>query len=83
MVEAIDEPIEIITLFRNGKVVPMRFRWRNRVIRIRRVAGDWSSNSGRDRVHYFSVIGESTDCFEIAYDMSKMSWTLARVWLDG
>jgi hypothetical protein len=83
MVEAIDEPIEVLTLFRKGKVKPVRFKWKNRVVRVRRVTGDWTASAGRDRIHYFSVLGDGADYFEIAYHTGKMSWTLARVWLDG
>ncbi len=83
MVEAIDEPIEVLTLFQGGKVHPVRFRWKSRVVRVKRVTGDWMTTVGQDRIYYFSVLGENSDYFEISYNTRKLSWTLTRVWLDG
>ena len=84
MVETIDEPVEVLTLFRDGKVEPLRFRWRRKVVRISRVTGDWvSSRTGRDRVHYYSVLGDGSDYFELSFHTRTFQWTLTRVWMDG
>ncbi len=83
LVESVNEPIEVLTWFRNGRMEPLRFRWRRRVVRVSRVTGDWTQKIGSERVHYFSVLGESTDSFELSFHSGTMAWRLTRVWLDG
>lgn len=83
VVEAIDEQIDVLTLFRAGKMEPIRFKWRRKVVRISRITGDWVSRTGSDRVHYFSVLGQSSDYFEISFHSKTMQWLLTRVWMDG
>ena len=72
MVEAVDEPIEVLTLFQEGKVQPVRFRWKGRVVKVSRVTGDWISKAGTDRIYYFSILGNNADYYEIAF-MASLS----------
>jgi hypothetical protein len=83
MIESIEEPIEVLGLFRGGGLQPLRFRWKNRVIQVRKVTGDWSVNDGRDRIYYFSVLGDNSDYYELSYHTRKLAWQLSRVWLAG
>jgi len=47
------------------------------------VTGEWTRQEGVGRVHYFSVLAENSDYFELAYDVDQSSWRLCRVWLEG
>ena len=83
MIQAVQEPIEVITVFAEGHVQPLRFKWRKRVVKVSKVTGEWARNEGDTRVHYYSVLGESSDYFELSYDPRKVQWMLMKVWLDG
>ena len=83
MIETIQEPIEVITVFSNGRIQPVRFRWRQRVVKVRSVTGDWVKEEGADRVHFFSILAASGDYFEISYRTRDLRWTLCRVWIEG
>ena len=83
VVETVDDPVEVLTLFREGRIEPKRFKWKGRVIRVRRVTGDWSTRAGRDRILHFAIQGENADYFEIAYHLTSHRWRLKRVWVDG
>ncbi len=83
MIQSVQEPIEVITMFAEGRVQPLRFRWGKRVVRVSKVTGEWARNEGDSRIHYYSVLGDSSDYFELAYDARKVQWTLVKVWLDG
>ena len=83
MIQAVQEPIEVITVFSEGHVHPLRFKWRQRVIKVSKVTGEWVRSEGESRVQYYSVLGESSDYFELSYDPRKVQWTLMKVWLDG
>lgn len=81
--EELFEPIEVITFFKNGQIIPLKFRWNGRVYKIKQVAGHWKENQGYAQQHHFSVQVEDSDCFELLFDGADFSWQLARVCLDG
>lgn len=83
MLEAVDHPIEVLSLFRNDRVRPLRFRWRGRVFKVRRVTGEWTRREGVGWVRYFSVLAENQDYFELAYETERNRWRICRVWMEG
>ena len=42
MFETLNDPVDVLTAFTGGKLEPLRFRWRGRVVRIRKITGRWS-----------------------------------------
>ena len=83
MLEVLNQPVEVLSWFAEGRVRPLRFRWRGKVVRVRRVTGEWSRQEGVGRVLYFSVLAENSDYFELAYDLDRSSWRICRIWLEG
>ncbi len=81
--EEIDEPIAVITFFEQGKLHPLRFRWKGQVYRIKKVNGFWSVQDGLSRKYHFSVSANAPDCFELTFDTADFNWQLARVYLEG
>jgi len=81
--EDIREPVEVITLFRNGIMQPLKFRWNNRVYKIDRVHGKWVSDEGLNKFFHYSVSAGSPDCFELCFSSGKLSWELTRVCMEG
>ncbi len=83
MIETINEIVDVVSVCTNGKMHPLRFKWRGKVVRVKRITGEWSRNEGEAKIYYYSVLGESSDYFEICYDSRMLVWTLCRVWLEG
>jgi hypothetical protein len=81
--EDLFEPIDVITFFRSGKLIPLKFRWNGRVYKVKQVNGSWKENQGYGRQYHFSVQADGSDCFELLFDSSDFSWQLARVCLEG
>ncbi len=82
--EEIGDPIEVITLFREGKMRPLKFRWKNDVFRIDRINGGWISDEGYNRRRHYAVCAnESPDVYELSYSIETMNWELTRVCLVG
>lgn len=77
--EDIFEPIDVITLFENGGVQPLRFRWNGRVYKIAQVHNVWSLRQQQYRTYHFSVQGQGPEYFEIVFDPENFEWQLARV----
>ena len=46
MDEQIDQPIDVIVVFQKGRMLPVRFRWNGRVIKIDGVTGRWNTKEG-------------------------------------
>jgi hypothetical protein len=77
------ESIEVISLFKEGKIKPLRFKWNGRVYRINRLNGHWVNPKGYDKQYYFSLIADNSDYFEIMFDTSSFEWQIARICLEG
>ncbi|TMQ52104.1 MAG: hypothetical protein E6K73_03870 [Candidatus Eisenbacteria bacterium] len=82
MFESINDPVDMLTSFVDGKVEPLRFRWRGRVIRVRKITGRWSRRDGQSLLRYFSVEGSGSGTYELCYDPRVPRWILSRAWTE-
>jgi hypothetical protein len=80
MFETHDEPVDVLTAFLDGRIRPLRFRWKGRVVRVRKVTGEWSRREGSYRLAYFSVEGPGAESYELCYDPRGPSWRLCKAW---
>lgn len=80
MFETLNQPVDVLTAFLDGRVRPLRFRWKGRVIRVRKVTGEWSRREGSNRLTYFSVEGPGAETYELCYDPRDLSWILCKAW---
>jgi hypothetical protein len=83
VIEKIQEPIEVLGKFLEGKIQPLRFRWRGRVFTVSQVTGTWIKRVGEHRVHYFSVGVGTRDAYELSYEARTTRWTLENIYLEG
>jgi len=83
MIESIHDPIEVITMFSGGTIRPIRFRWKNRTVKIAKVTGDWVRHEGQNKHHYFALLADNADYYEICYNVKELTWQLTRVWMEG
>ena len=83
MYEEFDEPIEVIALYEDGHLRPLRFRWNGWVYRVLRVTGHWVVHEGQTKRHHYAVLCGGSDVFEMCYDPKKIAWKLLSVYLDG
>lgn len=82
-VEEIHEPIEVIAVFRKGKLSPLKFRWKGRTYAVSRVNGGWNTDEGETRFHHFAVMSVGPDIFELTYNQSTYEWIIEKVSLVG
>lgn len=81
--EEIDEPVEVITFFQDGKLYPLRFKWQGQVYKITSVNSRWSERIGLGRKIHFSVSANTPDCYELIFDTEDLAWNLKCVFLEG
>jgi len=82
-IEEISESVEVIALFRAGKLSPLKFRWREKVYRVNRVNGHWAVEEGAVRFHHYAVMCEGPDVYDLAYNSRAHDWKLEKVSLAG
>ena len=78
-IETIQEPVEVIVLFRDGKLSPLKFRWRERIYKISRINGGWDTEEGIVRFHHFAVVTDGPDVFELSYNTKAHHWKIEKV----
>lgn len=81
--EEIGDPVDVIVYFRDGRMQPIKFRWKERIYRVERVNGEWASDEGQTRFYHFSVMTTGPDVYELTYNSQSRLWELARVCLVG
>jgi hypothetical protein len=78
--ESLSDPVDVLTVFVDGKVRPLRFRWQGRVIRVRRVSGEWTRREGQALLRYYAVEGAPAGTYELCFDPRGPGWILSRAW---
>jgi poly(3-hydroxybutyrate) depolymerase len=82
-VEEIGEIIEVIALFHSGKLAPLKFRWRERVYRVNRIHGGWTTEEGAARLQHYAVAADGPDVYELSYNERGHDWKIEKVSLNG
>jgi hypothetical protein len=81
--ESLNDPVDVLTVFVDGKVKPLRFRWQGRVIRVRKVSGEWTRREGQTLLRYYAVEGAPAGTYELCFDARGPGWILSRAWPAG
>lgn len=83
MFESHDDPVDVLTAFVDGTMQPLRFRWQGRVVRVRKVSGQWVRREGQTLLRYYAVEGTAADTYELCFDPRGPRWILSRAWTGG
>jgi hypothetical protein len=82
MYQDIEETVDVIALFENGVLKPLRFRWNGRAIRIAQITGTWKADVGQQKIRYFAVLDRASNFFQLAYDERNTAWMLNKIWVE-
>jgi hypothetical protein len=47
------------------------------------VNGVWVEKEGYNKIHHYSIVADTKDCFELRFNTDNMLWTIGRVYMDG
>lgn len=75
----ISEPVEVIALFKKGKVYPLKINWNNRECRVKEATGSWKSRCGEAEILHLSLVVESGSYFEVSFNTKTYIWHLEKV----
>jgi len=70
------ERIDVISVFSNKTVRPVKFKYAGRTHRVSKILYTWMTRDGSFPVHHFSVLNENGDRFEISLNTYTMDWML-------
>ncbi len=79
MDQEINQPIEVVAIFQNREMSPVRFRWNGRVIKIARVTGRWKTNEGRYRIKHYAVMDQDSQFCQLSYRERTDEWFLNKI----
>jgi hypothetical protein len=80
MFESLNDPVDVLSVIEEGRMRPLRFRWNGRVIRVRKVSGEWVRREGQTVLRHFSVVGAAGETYELCFDPRGPRWVLSRAW---
>ncbi len=80
--EYIGERVAVVAIFGGTeRLSPIKFRWDQRVIKIRDVTYSWMDKEGTSKVYHFSVTDGGT-LYELSFNTDSIIWSLEKVETD-
>lgn len=77
MSSVINDPIQTLVHFKSGKLIPLKFLWKNRSYKIDSLTTVYSSRDGGvDHVHYGALSGGNL--YELVYTPHDYSWVISQ-----
>ncbi|MFW6158632.1 MAG: hypothetical protein ACOC8E_04675 [Planctomycetota bacterium] len=73
------ERIDVISVFRDGTVRPVKFRYAGRAHKVARVLYNWVTREGRFPVYHFAVLTEDGHRCGLSLNTYTMVWFLSAV----
>jgi hypothetical protein len=80
--EKINEPVEVIAHFDGKGINPLRFKWRDEVFKIHRIAHHWEQEQDHTKIVYFAVRTKNEDLFDLTFNSDNFVWTLVTAQRD-
>ncbi len=81
MLEKLDQPVDVLCAYVNGKSMPLYFRWNNKRYRIDKVNLVHSVRRGRDKMYFYSV-SQSSNYYKLRFDTENNKWCLTEAYFD-
>ncbi len=82
MLEEINEPVEVLAVFKKDMVYPNLIRWNNKVYKIKKLNMVHHVLNGDAMIHYFSV-SDNFNFFKLAFNSKNLKWTLEQLYNEG
>jgi len=76
--ECLNERIEVFARFKDLKIYPQEFTWKNRTYKITKITYSWQERRGQAIIVYFSVNTDS-GLYQISFDNTAFNWQIDKV----
>ena len=82
MIYSVNEPVQVLVLFDDGRVKPLRFLWRGITYPVKQIIFKWRDREDRAAVYHFGV-SDGSNAFQLGYHTEYLSWKLESVDMEG
>lgn len=74
----LNEPIDMIAIFESetGKITPFKFKYRDRPVKVEKIAKIYEEKLAGNRRQVFVCIHNEKDVYEIKYELDTCRWYL-------
>ena len=76
--EELNEKIEVLARFNNGKARPESFIWKNREYKIKKITYAWQERIGAEIISYFSV-DTDPNLYQISFNNTSFRWQIDKI----
>jgi hypothetical protein len=78
MQTALNEQIEVLAKFHGGSIVPLLFKFGQRIIKVKSI--DLRYDFRRDNVHFYSFsVSSGPNSYKITFNTQSLKWILEEV----
>lgn len=81
MFQQINERIQVISKFADGKIMPLKFLWSGREFFVKKINLTYFHFEGRSKIYYFAV-SDSVNYFKLQFDSNSLNWTLLESYVE-
>ena len=74
----LNEKIDVLAYFKDGKIHPKAFIWNNQEYKIKRITYNWQEQQGEATINYFSV-NTGADLYQISFNSKSNGWRLNKL----
>ena len=74
----LNERIDCLAWFKNGKIRPLKFIWSNKEYEIKNITYNWQERRGRELISYFSL-DTGGGLYQISFNNSTFSWRIDKI----
>jgi hypothetical protein len=76
--ENLNERIEVLAWFKDAKIYPRIFVWKNKIYKIKKLTYTWQERQGQETISYFSVT-TGIDLYQISFNNTSLSWKINKI----
>lgn len=81
MLEQINQPVEVVTIFKETGALPWKFLWQGKEYLVKKINLTYSSWEGRHKMHYFAV-SDNSNYFKLKFNTDNLRWTLLESYVE-
>jgi len=76
--QELNERVEVLTWFRNGKIQPRIFIWNHKKYKIKNITYNWQERRGQELISHFSV-NTNLNLYQISFNNTSFAWRIVKV----
>ena len=74
----LNERIEVLAWFKNGRIHPRIFIWKNKTYKIKKINYNWQERHGKETISLFSI-STGVDLYQISFSNTTYGWRLEKL----